>query len=45
MINKIVRSKYKLYHYINLLYYFIFFGVGFICGLGLKNILKSILEY
>ena len=42
MINKIARSKYKVFHFINLLYYFIFFGVGFICGLGLKNILLSL---
>ena len=39
MINKIVRSKYKVFHLINMLYYGIFFIVGFLLGLGLKNIL------
>lgn len=40
MINKILRSKYKVFHLVNMLYYGIFFIVGFLLGLGLKNFIN-----
>ena len=36
MINKILRSKYKLYHLINVLYYGVFFVIGYLLGYGIK---------
>lgn len=39
MINNIIRSKYKLFHLINILYYGIAFVFGYCVGVGYDKII------
>ncbi len=39
MINKIIKSKYKLFHIINILYYGLAFLLGYCVGVGNDKII------